>query len=188
MTVLVVDVGCAAQEVPGAGVEESIPKLVDRFDPIILYGFDPSSALSEGTTMTRRTRVIVSRQAAWVYDGTAHFTDTGLSGTLVRSKDRRGEWDAFDDGLLPIVKCFDLAAWLDKAIRYPDEWILKLDCEGAEFMLLEKIVAAGIDRRLTLLLVEWHDELMNIGVRRSYRERRARLIRTLRCPVEPWEA
>jgi hypothetical protein len=95
----------------------------------------------------------------------------------MRDKNTRGEWDAE----VREVPCFDLAAFIRDLP--PGEIVLKLDAEGAEIPLLEHLHAAGMDERLTLLLVEWHDAVMT----GDYGARRAMLEAALRCRVEEWE-
>jgi hypothetical protein len=60
--------------------------------------------------------------------------------------------------------------------------VVKLDVEGAEFPILERLVDEGTDALVAELLVEWHDDKMP-----AYADRKAALLRSLRCPVSPWE-
>lgn len=156
---IVVDVGCV-----GWVDEVSIEPLVERFQPSTLYAFDPYPQLTPGMEMIGSTRVIRERRAAWIFDGDVGYVENGT-----RSRVRAGS--------RAVVPCFDLATWL----RLLDEpVVLKLDVEGAEYPLLERIHALGVDEeRLDLLLVEWH-ELPELEPERDS------LLARLRCPVEEW--
>jgi FkbM family methyltransferase len=176
MAVIVVDLGCFPHR-----DEISIEPLIARFRPDVLYGFDPWPALVEGEVVADGTRVVLERKAAWIEDGEIEFARVrGLRGwdsTVMRAKNAKGEWT----GAAEIVRvpCFDFSAWLR---TLPEPPVVKLDIEGAEFPVLEKLVADGTDAHVAELLIEWHDDKMP-----DFAERRASLLAALRCPVVPWE-
>jgi FkbM family methyltransferase len=174
--VIVVDLGCFPHR-----DEISIEPLIERFHPAVLYGFDPWPALVEGETVVGETRVVLRREAAWIGDGEVEFARVrGLRGwdsTVMRDKNEKREWTGAGD--IVRVPCFDFSAWLREL---PPPPIVKLDVEGAEFPILEKLVADGTDVLVAELLVEWHDDKMP-----EYSERRTALVEALRCPVAPWE-
>lgn len=151
---IVVDVGCHPH-----GGEVSVAPLVDRFHPSLLYGFDPFPELVEGVWPIGMTLGVFSRQAAWLHCGTVAYSTDG-------SRSRIGTG-------LPVA-CFDFAAWF--AALPPTGVILKLDCEGAEYVLLDRLITRGLDERLDLLLVEWHDKP---GAETQILDR-------ISCPVELW--
>ena len=172
---IVVDLGCFPHR-----DEISIEPLIERYRPEVLYGFDPWPALVEGETDLDGTRVVLARKAAWTEDGEIEFAYVrGLRGwdsTVMRDKNSRDEWSRAKAIRVP---CFDFSAWLSEL---PERPIVKLDVEGAEFPILERLVAEGTDSLVAELLVEWHDSKMP-----SYSERKAALLADLRCPVSPWE-
>ena len=173
---IVVDVGCAAY----ADQEESIGPLIARFKPERLIGFDP---LTEDAEYNHEgCHVMQRRTAAWIANGQIElgvgFND--LNATIVRDKSTRGEWSKRET-----VDCFDLCAFLaDLHDQYPEHRvILKLDCEGAEYALLKRIAAYGMDSWLHLILVEWHGALMAADYGAWQRE----LTRQLRGKLEVWQ-
>ena len=176
MAVIVVDLGCFPHR-----DEISIEPLIARFRPDVLYGFDPWPALVEGEVVADGTRVVLERKAAWIEDGEIEFARVrGLRGwdsTVMRAKNAKGEWTGA--GEIVRVPCFDFSAWLR---TLPEPPVVKLDIEGAEFPVLEKLVADRTDAHVAKLLVEWHDDKMP-----DFAERRASLLAALRCPVAPWE-
>jgi FkbM family methyltransferase len=176
MAVIVVDLGCFPHR-----DEISIEPLIARFRPDVLYGFDPWPALVEGEVVADGTRVVLERKAAWIEDGEIEFARVrGLRGwdsTVMRAKNAKGEWTGA--GEIVRVPCFDFSAWLR---TLPEPPVVKLDIEGAEFPVLEKLVADGTDAHVAELLIEWHDDKMP-----DFAERRASLLAALRCPVVPWE-
>lgn len=159
---IVVDVGCHPQ-----GPEESVYKLVGKYAPDLLLGFDPFPELKEGTEVTPGGTVIIRRQlAAWIHDGYVPFQIDGICSGV-------------DAEAMAAVECFDL----NRLIRTlpAGDIILKLDCEGAEYGLLRRLADENLDERLSLVLVEWHppDTAHGYFVPPDVRP-------VLRCPVEEW--
>jgi FkbM family methyltransferase len=173
---IVVDLGCFPHR-----HEVSLEPLLECYRPVVLYGFDPWPELVEGETEVLGTRVVLERKAAWIEDGEIEFAPVGgLRGwdsTVMRDKNTRDEWSRADAIRVP---CFDFSAWLR---GLPEPPVVKLDVEGAEFPILERLVDEGTDVLVAELLVEWHDDKMP-----GYDGRRkTELLAGLRCPVSPWE-
>ena len=164
MTV-VVDLGCAVQQ-----GEESLVALTERFHPDTVYGFDP--LLSADRYSLNGSAVIVSSLAAWIADGTVRMSrGNHIDATALPQSARWNERTARE------VPCFDFSRWLERH----GPAIVKMDIEGAEFPVLERMIQAGTDRLVELLLIEWHDRFF-VG----YESRPAELTATLACPVELW--
>lgn len=87
-------------------------------------------------------------QAVWIEDG--HLNFTGGSGNqgatvMVPKEVRPGE----------TVECLDFATWLRRFEGY-EEVIVKLDIEGAEYPVLERLLETGAIKIITWLFVEFH--------------------------------
>ena len=172
---IVVDLGCYPHR-----DEISVEPLIERYRPDVLYGFDPWPGLVEGETEVDGTRVVLQRKAAWIEDGEIEFARVrgfrAWNSTVVRAKGTRGEWSGSGDVIR--VPCFDFSAWLCE-LGAPA--VVKLDVEGAEFEILERMVDEGTDLLVSQLLVEWHDDRMP-----GFEPRRAELTSRLRCPIETY--
>jgi FkbM family methyltransferase len=170
--VIVVDLGCFPHR-----DEYSIEPLVRRYRPDVLFGFDPWPRLVEGETLFEGTRVILERKAAWIEDGEIEFAYVrgfrAWNSTVMRAKNTRREWSGAGEVIR--VPCFDFSTWLRDV---PEPPVVKVDVEGAEFPILERMVEQGTDTLVRELIVEWHDDRME-----DFAERRARLISQLRCPI-----
>jgi FkbM family methyltransferase len=169
---IVVDLGCR-----GYGEEESIRKLIERFNPTDLVGFDPLLQERYILDHYRGTKINLAQSAAWTEEGHLELATGSFrewDATVMVAKNGRGEWTQTRK-----VRCFDLAEYLS---LLPGRIVLKMDVEGAEFPLLEHLIKQGVDERLELLLVEWHDEKMGS----EFTTQRASLLERLRCPVEEW--
>jgi hypothetical protein len=167
-TDIVVDVGCVTWLKPGQlGQEDSIGYLLKRFGPTVLYGFDPHPGLVEMIDRVDGAVVMTSRRAAWTYDGEIAL-DLQANCTHV-------------DAGMDKTPCFDLARWL---LELPKaEIVMKLDVEGAEYVLLPHLIETGAIRRVNRLLVEWHVGRYANGLQS---DRRA-IMRGIDCPVEEWQ-
>ncbi len=168
---IVIDVGCARY-----GGDFSVERLIERFHPDVLYGFDPSWTPNMFTPWDGlQTSTVFSTEAAWTRKGEVRFMQDGLNGQV-------GDVDFW-----PLVRCFSLAKFIS---RWPTaEIILKLDCEGSEVPLLTDIRDKGMDERLSLVLVEWHCE--NCGKGGGHHSAQCPepvipKVEGLRCPVEEW--
>ena len=165
MNKIVIDVGCARY-----GGDYSIERLIEKFEPDVLYGFDPAweDEMYQPIVDVYKTHVIVSKEIAWTRLGLVPFMLDGLNGQVSVQKSASP------------LRCMDLAHFIK---RFPaaDEIILKMDCEGSEYELLEHLMHTGVDERLSLAWVEWHPR----GVL-DPAERRASIERRIRCPLDEW--
>lgn len=175
MSVVVIDVGCATY-----GGDASIPYLIEEFSPSKLIGLDPNLTGQEPAEVAG-VELDLRRAAAWTSNGTIGFTPAGLSGHI-------GGLDAIT------VEAVDLAALI---LAQPDDHdvILKLDCEGAEYLLIPELVARDVDLRLRLAWVEWHCLACGRGggghregCRESRRQNELRVTTEamMRCDMHTW--
>lgn len=173
MTRIVYDLGCYDHpDHPGAS-QDSIRVLVARFHPERLVGYDPHPAVPWFREETiNGTNVQVRNMAAWTGTGTVAY-DPRPDAPLTA---------AVSDGTGPsYVRCFDVAWDICAHGNLTDtpDIVVKLDVEGAEYQILERVIALRADEKIELVLVEWHD------VPDAARRRRS-IVRRLRCPVETW--
>lgn len=163
---IVVDVGACEW-----GEEESVEKLVDRFSPRLLLAFDPHPAFPAGRSQINGTAVIRRRKAVWTHGGVLPMRMQKIISAPAVAGVR--PYETVDE-----VKCVDIVRLLSKLPHEPI--VLKLDCEGSEYPLLQAIRDSDLDLRLDLVLVEWHSGIWAHGME----TRRPQL----RCPVEVWDA
>lgn len=154
MNRIVVDLGCQDY-----GHQDSLAALVTEYKPARIYGFDPSPLLDETVTQINGCPAQLRRAAAWLYDGTVPYQQNGTRSALaVRGVS---------------TPCFDFSAWLRDCEK---PVVVKMDVEGAEYELLDRLIADGTDARIEELVIEWHGD----------GERAEMLTRRLACPVREW--
>lgn len=181
---IVVDVGAAKH-----GGDQSVPHLVAEYGPDVLIGLDLAESFADEAPIERvdSTLVIRIRAAAWTHTGWVPFAGAGLGGHVT---DNRA------DDRVPSIDLADLLRSLTSTIPF-DEVILKMDAEGAEYVLLPHLADAGVDEHLALAIIEWHCEDCGIGGNGRHREncpgdhveweaRRARTEALIRCPLAEW--
>ena len=166
-TDIVVDLGCCSYQ-RGPRLEDSIQTLIKRFKPTVLFGFDPHPGLPDAVGQVYGTTVITSRRAAWTND-----EEVGLA--------LQGNCTHVDFDEKQRAKAFDLAAWI-RAL--PEARIvLKVDVEGAEYVLLPHLITHGLMNRFSHVLVEWHTGQYANG----YETSRDAILADIECPVETWQ-
>lgn len=180
--VAVVDVGAYPHR-----HEISVEPLIERFKPYRLFAIDPYPDHPEGYRQIGGTHVQYIRQAAWITDGALELAvvpgERAWDSTVMPAKNTRGEWKP--ENVQPVA-CFDLARFLDRWFwGEACDVVLKLDCEGAEYPLLEHLLETGIAARVDLLLVEWHAHRMSDPL---LPDRQADILRRWPGQVEEWSA
>ena len=127
-----------------------------------VYCFEANPHLIEH--VSKEPNIIVNNKAVWDTDGESEFfvlkKFTSGGGTLSKYK-------ADHSSLIETVKIetIDFSRWLIDTFSADDEIILKLDIEGAEYRVLEKMIQDESIRYINKLMGEWHD--FKIGLSRS---------------------
>lgn len=120
---------------------------IDAYDPV--NGFaDLWVAISK-----HYPEINFTQKAVYIYNGDITYyqrpTNVPLGSTIMQAKLQNDENDTMT------VPCIDI---LDIV---PDEpYCLKIDAEGAEYDILERIITKGNPDNIDRLYVEWHDSKM----------------------------
>lgn len=162
---IAVDVGCARY-----GGDYSIERLIEEFSPTMVFGFDPAwdDSMFEVPENTGTT-VVVQKAAAWTYTGEIGFEGSGLGGHIASSP--------------RLVPCVDLASFI-RSLPSDEEIVLKIDAEGAEYDLLEHLIALRVDELLTLAWVEWHPPGARVNSRPD--KQREAIEEAISCEITEW--
>lgn len=128
-------------------------------------------------------------KAAYTYDGEISFTidPVDFDGSTVMEGKRVDVDGNVPDAECPVmtVPCVDLSAFVREASGRYDRIVLKLDVEGAEYDILEKMLADGTIEHIEKLYCEFHDQKMPMEPGRH--ERVVSQVRE-HVPVEEWDA
>ena len=170
----------------------SIRRFRKDFDPesrFEMVTFEPNDLFAACYSEFPRHRLI--QAAVWDRDGIQNFyldREDGDGSTLFENKLTRetGGFGTLDTANPATVKTIDLSHWLRQNTTRFDYLILKLDIEGAEYDVLEKMIQDRTIRRINHLFVEWHWNRVGIP-----HDRHLRLLRALevqRLPILEWDA
>ncbi len=161
---IVVDVGCARY-----GEEYSLERLIDEFRPSLLYGFDPAGngGYGYGEPVINGVPCVIEEKAAWIRNGTVRFAFQDSAGHI-------------DDQADDPVGCIDLAEFIG-GLPKDESVVVKMDCEGAEYQLLEHLIHTSVDTRLQLAWVEWHPRTFDPNG-----ERQAAIRKNCCCEIRDW--
>lgn len=171
-TDIVIDLGCCSYQ-RGNLLEDSITTLIKRFKPKVLFGFDPHPALMDGIGTMYGTTVVTARRAAWTINGRCNIIINGNC-THVGSQ-------AWIDDSSSKAECFDIASWFQTIPSL--KTVLKVDVEGAEYVLLPHLIDMGLIDRFSRILVEWHTGQFANG----FESDKASILEGINCPVEDWQ-
>jgi len=120
--------------------------------------------------------------AAWTENGISEFavddSDAPLGSTLMPGK--KSIWDTKDKIK---VTTFDLSQWLT---QFRDDFVvLKMDCEGAEFPILNKMIADGTVTIPYVMMVEFHPNKV-IEYTTTYKNGLIRKLQKLGVNIKEW--
>ena len=170
----------------------SIRRFLKEFDPkgrFEIVTFEPNAIFAKCYSDFPRHRLI---QAA-VHDRNEvqdFFLDPedGDGSTLFRNKLTRetGGYGTLDVANPIKVSTIDLSRWIREYTNSYNYIILKLDVEGAEYDILEKMIQDRIIRRIKHLFVEWHWN--RVGISRERHEELIRALQRRRVPILEWNA
>jgi len=125
------------------------------FLPWEIYAFEPNPHLVP--EIPRYPRLSVLEKAISAKDETVefYFGESTLGGSISADKlNRRSKSVA--------VEAIDFIRWLSKNFTPEDFVWVKLDIEGAEYPVLEKLLSDGNAKYVDLLAVEFHNEKVGV--------------------------
>jgi FkbM family methyltransferase len=170
----------------------SIRRFIKDFDPkgrFEMVTFEPNELYATCYSAFPRHRLL--QAAVHDQDGVQDFfldREDGDGSTLFQNKLTRenGGYGLLDLEYPVRVQTIDLSAWVRKNTTIFDYVILKLDVEGAEYDILEKMIRDRTIRRIKRLFIEWHWQRIGVSL-----ERHETLVRELsrrRLPILEWDA
>jgi FkbM family methyltransferase len=129
------------------------------------YAFEPQPELKNSVDWLRthpfpQVPLHFFNKAVWIKDGHIDFYLSEPSpNARAGSTALRGKNSNNIDYLHPItVESIDFSRWIRKTFRRTDYLVVKMDIEGAEYAVLERMVADGTIDYIDELMVEFHWE------------------------------
>tara|TARA_R110000803_G_scaffold204606_1_gene270743 strand:+ start:35 stop:652 length:618 start_codon:yes stop_codon:yes gene_type:complete len=141
----------------GAHCGESILAAKQRFgNDVITISFEPIPGLAKQLQEIHKDNPTVNIQnsAVWINDEVKkfHLSEEYTDGSsLLDSLNNLREEHSIE------TPCFDLSTWISETFNKNDYLILKLDIEGAEYEVLNKMIEDGTINLISEFWGEWHD-------------------------------
>lgn len=139
----------------GANEGESIKrfqKLFSNHQEYDIFCFEPHGKSTK--KFDQLPNITVINKAVWTHDGTVNFYLAGASpagSTLLKDKTT---WKVSKTPME--IPCLDLSAWISREFKPKDHIVLKMNIEGAEYEVLEKMLADGTLTMIDKLYISWH--------------------------------
>ena len=133
-----------------------------RDHPWEIYAFEANPHLM--SFFPERHGLTVLNQAIWNQDGFIEFYlgEDSLSSSLIKDK-KTGNLRP-----RPVrVPCVDFGQWLKKNFSIYDYILVKLDIEGAEYDVLDKMLSDGTIAYVDKLYIEFHNTEVNVPVEKD---------------------
>lgn len=147
-----------------------------------MYAFEPNPKFKDYWQNQTDNNISFSNMAVWVEDTELDFavdqSETPLGSTLMSGK--KNIWDKS-----PKVKvqAFDFSEWLKQFKN--DYVVVKIDCEGAEYAILEKMISDDTIHIPAVLMVEFHPNKV-VEYTTTYTNELIQRIKDLNVDIKEW--
>lgn len=166
----------------------SVIKFLEMHPDFECFSFEPNPIL---WPYYRLLPTKLHRSAAFTYDGTMKFfvDPVDADGSTVMELKKVDATGSLTNQQCPTISvpCIDLDAFIRDNTIPSDYVVLKLDIEGAEYDVLEKLMRTGVVNRIDELFAEFHWERAGIP-----QERHIALLESLKthfdCVPGNWDA
>lgn len=141
----------------GAHCGESILAAKQRFgNDIITISFEPIPGLAKQLEEIHKDNPTISIQnsAVWINNEVKKFH---LSEEYTDGSSLLNSLNNLRDDHYLSIPCFDLSSWIKETFTNDDYLILKLDIEGAEYEVLNKMIEDNTIKMVKEFWGEWHD-------------------------------
>lgn len=144
----------------GANVGETISSFAEKNPEAIIYGFEPNPKLAQHLrTRFQGTRVMIFEKAAWILDGIRKFyLGHDLSSTLIDGKRSMPDYPEFEISYQShiLVETIDLSRWLLETFTDNARITMKIDVEGSEYRLLQRMLDTDAINLVETIYCEFH--------------------------------
>lgn len=147
-----------------------------------VYGFELRPRFNEWAGVERefpQTLITFIRKAVWIKDGPMPMSRSNWN---EESHTIMPDCENFPKGEQEQIEAVDFSEWLKLAVKPEDFVIVKIDIEGAEYAVLERLIEQGTIGLIDSLFVEFHDWIMPA----EYNARRESILALCPIPIQGW--
>ncbi len=139
--------------------------------PSIIWAFEANpqnyELMDKYWTKHRDLDIRVIKKAAWIDSKGVEFTLDNRPGVLTGGSMFNHNQAYLKNTTKVKVESVDFSFWLKNNTAATDDIMVKMDIEGAEYDILDKMFVDGTINRVKIIIIEWHDRFMP-GKKHSY--------------------
>ena len=171
----------------GAHCGESILAAKEKFGiNTNIISFEPIPGLAKQLQEIHRNNptVQIQNSAVWVNDEVKkiHLSEEYTDGSSLLTSLNNLRPDHYLE-----IPCFDLSSWISECFDKDDYLILKLDIEGAEYEVLNKMIEDNTISLINELWGEWHDMKINDEYTKSLANKVYNYLKDNNIEFKEWE-
>jgi len=162
---------------------------LDSYERFHIFTFEPNSIYANNyINLTRHTLIPAILHNR---DGYTEFfldREDGDGSTIFKDKltSENGGYGTLDTAAPESIKTVDLSRWIQQNTVLSDFIALKLDVEGAEYDILEKMHVDKTLSRIKVLYIEWHWQ--KVGIPKERHDSVVNFLNQIKIPIVDWDA
>jgi FkbM family methyltransferase len=168
----------------GAWTGDSVSKFLEHYNDYEVYIFECHPKHTDSlTTLSEERGFTFINKGVWTGNETIPFymgsKDRTAASTLRKSKKKK-----IDKENPIMIECIDFSKWIRKTFDTDDYIVCKMNIEGAEYNVLEKMLVDGSLGYIDKFFISWHhSKIARVGLKNHNK-----LLRKLegRVDILPW--
>ncbi|WP_457093128.1 FkbM family methyltransferase [Microvirga sp. P5_D2] len=145
----------------GANKGDTVAAYLQQNPSAFIFAFEPNPKLAEVLRLrfANNSAVRVLEVACWIMDGSTRFyIGHDESSTLVEGKAQNSQFPQFDIDYRNsiFVKTIDIARWMLENFSQSDDIVVKMDIEGSEYKVLQRLLDTDAIDLIREIRCEWH--------------------------------
>jgi FkbM family methyltransferase len=180
--IIYIDLGCGDGQSVARALAGGSPLFDIAHEAEVVYAFDP---IRRSAWSAFKTESYNSHPAFHFFECAVGVAQGLIQVCMTENPEARTSVvhnDNYNRGEKKWVKQIDFSEWLKESVRFEDTVIVKMDIEGSEYDLLEKLIRDRTIHYVNYLFVEFHASCMGEEKKAEYEYREAQIRAT--CPIE----
>ena len=146
----------------GANHGETIESYLKTCPDAVVFGFEANPRLAEKLLEKfsfGKKPIFIMDAACWIKDGHDKFyIGNDYSSTMIEGKRHSPTYPQFDIDYKNhvIVRTVDFSRWMLENFSFCQDICVKMDIEGAEYKVLQRLLDTGAIKMISELRCEWH--------------------------------
>jgi len=160
----------------------SLQTLRQKYSGFKSYAFEPIKKHIQEIRSKNPDTIIINK-AVWISNIRKRIYIGKSEGTsLYKSK----HTDGIGKHGSEVVECIDFSLWIKNNFKKADFIILKMDIEGAEYPILEKMIKDDTIKYINVLYCEWHYNKIKV-ISKEYHNNLLKKLREIGNVIKGWK-